>query len=301
MENNNTSGKKEKRFLFILLFWLINTLNAGAQNMLDTLDMMIRRDTLRAIPSQTLQSRDIDPVFSENLYKENFKLLPSKVNIYDMPYSVTGNYPNYKRLALNTGVLYGAGLLTLGVLYLLPEDATAWNKKEIQDVPLFKRWWKNVKKGPIVDGDNFMFNYVLHPYGGAAYYMGARSVGFNLYYSFLYSAAVSTIFWEYGFEAFMEVPSIQDLVITPLAGVLMGEAFYILKRHIVSNGYRLFGSRILGNVTAFLIDPVNEVIGVFAGNPNRKKSKATDASLSCTPWFNKQNGSTFGLTVNLSF
>ena len=193
-----------------------------------------------------------------------------EVNAYDLPYSTTANHPNYRRLAINTGALYAAGIAALGVLQSLPEDATAWNKERITSIPFWKRWSTHVGHGPVWDGDNFIFDYVLHPYGGAAYYMSARSSGCNIMWSALYSAAVSTVFWEYGIEAFMEIPSLQDLIITPFAGMIIGESFYMLKRHIVSRGYTLFGSRLLGNVVAFLIDPVNEVVGLLAGNPCRK-------------------------------
>lgn len=195
-----------------------------------------------------------------------------EVNVYDLPYSTTANHPNYRRLAINTGALYVAGIAALGVLQSLPEDATAWNKERITSIPFWKRWSTHVGKGPVWDGDNFIFDYVLHPYGGAAYYMSARSSGCNIVWSALYSAAISAFFWEYGIEAFMEVPSLQDLIITPFAGSLIGESFYLLKRHIVSHGYTLFGSRLLGNVVAFIVDPVNEVVGLFAGNPCRKAS-----------------------------
>ena len=261
----------------------------------------VKSDTLPS-PSLSAKLLGISPVFSESVYKTSFKLVPSKVNIYDMPYSMTANYPNYKRLALNTGVLYGAGFVALGVLHALPEDATAWNKKEIREVSPFRRWVRNVKKGPVWDKDNWIFNYVLHPYGGAAYYMGARSQGFNVFNSFLYCAGISTFFWEYGIEAFMEIPSIQDLIITPVVGTIMGEGFYLLKRHIVANDYELFGSGFLGNVVAYLIDPVNEVIGIFAGNPNRQKQKTTENSLAWVPWGNKDSrGTTFGFSIGISF
>ncbi|NDV97049.1 DUF3943 domain-containing protein [Dysgonomonas sp. 521] len=299
---NNIAGKQKNRRLFILLFLLAYVLNIRAQYGLDSLDWKIGSDTLRTIPPVMAQSFKIDKALTDNIRNENFKLIPSKVNIYDLPYSMTANYPNYKRLALNSGVLYGAGFLALGVLYALPENATAWNKSETIHTPPFKRWWRNVKKGPVVDKDNFIFNYVLHPYGGAAYYMGARSQGFNILYSALYATGVSTIFWEYGIEAFMEIPSLQDLIITPIAGTLMGEGFYILKRHIVANDYRLFGSPVLGNIVAYLIDPVNEVIGIFAGNPNRSKSRATDTNFAYTPWISaSDNGKIFGFTINVSF
>ena len=195
-----------------------------------------------------------------------------KPTIYDLPYSLSENMPNVKKLVINTATLYAAGVLTLGVLELLPEDATAWNKKEIRDTPLFERWWNHVREGPVWDKDNWVFNYILHPYGGAAYYMSARTQGCSAINSFLYAFGVSTIFWEYGIEAFNEIPSYQDMFITPIVGAIMGEAFYKLKRRILQDDTSLFGSRLLGNITLFLIDPVNEVLGLIYGNDARRNA-----------------------------
>ena len=121
------------------------------------------------------------------------------------------------------------------MLECLPEDATAWNRAELQDVPLFKRWRDHViKEGPEWDHDKFYFNYILHPYAGAVYYKGARSCGFNVWQSLLYCTCISTVGWEFGIEAFMERPSIQDIFITPLVGSLIGEGFYKVKRSLLS-------------------------------------------------------------------
>lgn len=199
-------------------------------------------------------------------------------SIYEMPYSVTGRSQDWHRLWINTATLSGAFIGTLLVLECLPEDATSWNRAELQDVPLFKRWHNHViKKGPEWDHDKFYFNYLLHPYAGAVYYMAARSCGFNAWQSLLYCTCISTIGWEFGIEAFMERPSIQDIFVTPLVGSLIGEGFYKIKRKIVENGYTLAGSRVLGNIVAFLIDPVNEVIGLFAGNPCREQARMAAA------------------------
>jgi hypothetical protein len=199
--------------------------------------------------------------------------------IYAKPYSFTGRQYDWKRLWINTSVLTGAFVGTLLVLECLPEDATSWNRAEIQTVPLFKRWHQNVcEKGPEWDHDKFYFNYILHPYAGAAYYMGARSCGFNVWQSLLYCSCISTIGWEFGIEAFMERPSIQDLFITPIVGSTIGECFYRLKRKIVDNNYRLAGSPVLGNTVAFVIDPINEVIGLFDGNPARRLAKSREES-----------------------
>lgn len=192
-------------------------------------------------------------------------------SIYELPYSLTGHSYHWKRLWTNTTVLASAFVGTLFVLECLPEDATTWNRAALQKDPPQTRWFRNIfKKGPEWDHDNPIFNFVLHPYAGAAYFMAARSCGFNYWQSLLYSATISTVGWEFGIEACMERPSIQDIFITPIVGSVFGELFYKLKRHIVANDYHLFGSPVIGNIVAFFIDPVNEVVGYFAGNPERK-------------------------------
>ena len=212
------------------------------------------------------------------------------VSPYALPYSVTGNSYDWHRLWINTATLSGAFVGTLFVLECLPEDATSWNRAELQDVPLFKRWHKHViKKGPEWDHDKFYFNYILHPYAGATYFMAARSCGFNFWRSALYGSIVSTVGWEFGIEAFMERPSIQDIFVTPIVGSCIGEGFYHVKRWLVDNDYRLFGSPVLGGILAFLVDPVNEFTGLWLGNPARriaheraKKFDSVDFSLTPT-------------------
>lgn len=197
-------------------------------------------------------------------------ITPKKISLYALPYSTSLSIPNWKRLWINTGALFAGGLTALGVLQLLPDGATDWNKARLAETPPDKRWWDHVRVGPHWDRDNAIFNYILHPYGGAAYYMSARSQGFNVKQSTVYSFLVSTFFWEYGIEAVNEIPSIQDLIITPVVGSLVGELFYKGKRKIVENGYSLLGSRFLGGFACFLLDPVNEVVGLFAGNDARE-------------------------------
>ncbi len=224
---------------------------------------------------------------------------PAPLCIYSLPYSTTLNVPDWKRLWTNTAVLGGAYVAAMGVLECLPEGSTNWNKKEIQSVPFYKRWWRHVvKEGPEWDGDSWIFNYILHPYAGAVYFMAARSNGFNFYRSLLYSACVSTIGWEFGVEGIMERPSLQDLFITPIVGSLMGEGFYRIKRHIVSHGYELFGSPVLGNIVVYLIDPVNEVIGLFNGNPARRYASSLQPNITLQPSITANH---FGFSLLASF
>lgn len=224
-------------------------------------------------------------------------------DIYSLPYSMTARHEKWGRLAANTGLLFGGGIAALGILQMLPEDATAWNKAAITKVPLFQRWVDHVKAGPVVDKDNPIFNFALHPYAGAAYYMSARSQGFNILGSFLYSAFISTVFWEYGVEAFMEIPSIQDLIITPVCGAIIGEGFYRVKRWIVDNGYEVLGSRAVGYVLAFIVDPVNEFMGYFRGNPAHQIAKDyKHPDVDYYPWVqNSIYGTQYGMSVRIHF
>ena len=225
-------------------------------------------------------------------------------NIYEAPYSVTGRDADWHRLWINTAALSGAFVGTLLVLECLPEDATSWNRAELQDESLPKRWHKHViKKGPEWDHDKFYFNYILHPYAGAVYYMGARSCGFNAWQSLLYCTCISTIGWEFGIEAFMERPSIQDIFITPIVGSLIGESFYKAKRKIVDNGYTLAGSSTLGNIVVFLIDPVNEVTGLIWGNPCRERLKRrhVGSELSSSFVFRDNGSLNVGLSLRCTF
>lgn len=211
-------------------------------------------------------------------------------SIYCYPYSKQFSKPDWKRMWTNTGVLGSAFVGTLLVLECLPEDATAWNRAEITSVPLFRRWYNHViKLGPEWDHDNPIFNFVLHPYAGAAYFMSARSCGFNFWQSLLYSATISTVGWEFGIEAFMERPSIQDIFITPLVGSTFGEMFYRAKRSIVADDYQLLGSKVIGNIAVFLLDPVNEFVDIFRGR-NTKCATGIEIQSYISP-------SSFGLTV----
>lgn len=232
-----------------------------------------------------------------------------RLTLYDFPYSRTRSMPMWNRLWVNTAILMGAGVTTMCVLEALPADATAWNKSENSKVPLFKRWWRHVHEGPVWDHDNLVFNYVLHPYAGAAYYMGARSNGFNMWGSLLYSFCISTFFWEYGFEAFNEIPSIQDIIITPVVGAILGEGFYLTKRHIVNNGYRLFGSKVLGYVVAFLVDPLNELTGYFRGDQRKlarradMRRQAKEGGFDISTWVapSSNHGLQGGFTISYTF
>ncbi|MDD0853323.1 DUF3943 domain-containing protein [Halobacteriovorax sp. GB3] len=164
------------------------------------------------------------------------------------------------RQTRNFSVL-GAGMI--GFLYLLPESVTNWDKDEMNN--LGNKYKENIKEGPVQDKDHWAINYIGHSYSGAIYYVVARHAGLNQMQSFGYSVLMSTFFWEYGLEAFAEVPSIQDLLITPILGSLLGEAFIKWEEKIKDNKGELLGSKKLGSVALGLMDPAGALLDSVNG------------------------------------
>jgi hypothetical protein len=233
---------------------------------------------------------------------ETTLIIPANCSIRDaavvkhsIPYPPASR--DFRKLAINTCVFFGTSLLVFGVLSLCPEDVSGWKKNEIRIPYMVGRWSENVKKGPVVDEDNFFFNYVTHPYSGAVYYMTARSSGFKSYESFLYSAAMSTLFWEYGVEAFAEVPSRQDLFITPVVGAAFGEVFFNIKKLIMKHDKRILGSKLLGAATLLFIDPFNTILdGV-----GYKQKVNTQLNLSPATLYNGSNKNYLQLNIAARF
>ena len=104
----------------------------------------------------------------------------------------------------------------------MPESITNWDE-ESKDELQFDEWVKHVKEAKW-DKDNFVLNYVLHPYWGAAYHVRARERGYGRRGAFWYSVLLSTLY-EYGLESVFEHPSQQDIFVTPVIGSWLGGHF----------------------------------------------------------------------------
>ncbi len=150
-------------------------------------------------------------------------------------------------------LFYGAGVALF--LAALPESATGWDTES----DIFSKWVENVKTGPVWDHDNLTYNYIGHAYVGGVYYQVARKSGYRQWDAFVYTTLMSTFYWEYGIEAFAEVPSIQDLVYTPLIGWVYGEWAYQTELKVRDNNNKVAGSKILGETSLFFLDPIDSL------------------------------------------
>ena len=121
-----------------------------------------------------------------------------------------------------------------GVMTVLPKSITNWQDQ------FWLGFGSNFRRAytepPRWDQDPWYINYIGHPIHGANLFNSLRSqrctfpqaAAFNL---------VHTLIWEYGIEALMEPPSIQDLITTPLAGIALGELFHYLTRRMGRGGF----------------------------------------------------------------
>ncbi|MGH7392996.1 MAG: DUF3943 domain-containing protein, partial [Candidatus Rokuibacteriota bacterium] len=164
--------------------------------------------------------------------------------------------PDWGGLARDTAFLIGYQTAFIGLIYVLPEDVSNWSEDQKQDIG--DRWVRHVQH-PEIDTDSWFVNYVTHPYFGATYYIRARERGFGEFSSFVYSAFASTLY-EFGVEAFFEEPSIQDLIVTPIGGTLVGMfLFEPLRRRIRAKPELKWYDR----VALVLTDPIGAMNGVF--------------------------------------
>ena len=93
----------------------------------------------------------------------------------------------------------------------------------------FSSVYDNIRSDWVWDEDAFSTNQFGHPFQGTLYYQTARSNGFGILGSAIVTFADSFV-WELAMET--EKPSLNDQIITPAAGVLLGEALHRWSRAV---------------------------------------------------------------------
>jgi hypothetical protein len=246
--------------IFYQLFLLVLCSQTFAQQM-DS-GSLVNQNRLTAVDS-TLACADEENLSFEDLIRVDKKMFTIDVPQPNDSLAYPPKFRDYRRLGYSTSIYIGIAVVGFGVLWALPESATNWDKQEMREKGILWKWKENVKSGPVWDKDKWVLNWVMHPYCGGLYYMTARSSGFTIVESFGYSAIMSTFFWEYGIESFAEVPSLQDLIITPVLGSVVGEGFFYAKKSIVKHDKKILQSRALGITALFFMDPFNTILDGF--------------------------------------
>lgn len=178
----------------------------------------------------------------------------------------------FARKMLRGGLLvHGFEALGLGGLAVLPPEISGWEKG------VFKKYGANLRRAysapPIIDGDKWYFNYVGHPYQGTIFYNSVRSQNAKIWQSALFCIGQVYV-WEYIIEAGLEQPSIQDLIITPLAGIALGELVHFGTMRMARNGFKWYEA-----VTVTIINPMFIINNGYRFGMRTRQRKAAKAQL----------------------
>ncbi len=138
---------------------------------------------------------------------------------------------DWRGIKRDLAYLIGWQVVATVIIYNVPFEYSNWSRDE-KDALGFDQWLENVTD-PVWDEDNWAVNYVLHPYWGAGYYIRGRERGFSRRDSFWVAVVFSSVY-EFGIESFLEKPSIQDLIVTPVAGTAIGLYFEKVRDRIRS-------------------------------------------------------------------
>ncbi len=149
-------------------------------------------------------------------------------------------------------------------LIFSPEQVTKWDKKDkFTTDAILNQYKRAFTTAPVIDEDLLIVDYLGHPYQGSIYYNSLRCQGANGLQSALFCTA-HAVLWEYAWEGGIEQPSIQDLIVTPAAGILLGELSHVLTIKMSRNGFRWYEV-----VSVCLLNPMYAVNNGFKARRNQ--------------------------------
>lgn len=154
-----------------------------------------------------------------------------------------------------TRLWVGVGVGMMGVLMLAPRSVTRWENDYARQA--VRNLSESFSSPPVWDQDHWPINYVGHPYAGSIYYNTLRCQDATVLQSFIFSAFISTG-WEYLYEGVAERPSIQDLVVTPMVGSILGEL-----THQATVGMKKNGCNLLEKTFIIILNPVHVIFRGF--------------------------------------
>ncbi|PCI97801.1 MAG: hypothetical protein COB15_07260 [Flavobacteriales bacterium] len=196
--------------------------------------------------------------------KENNSLTINDTGIYfDVCPLRNHNKSGWQKIKTAAVRISGVEFLGALIILSLPEKYSKWppNAMKYARTNVIDAY----TKPPVIDIDDWLVNYIGHPYAGAAYYNAVRSQDGTVFQSFMLSTFESLL-WEYVIEVYSEHPSIQDLLTTSPLGAFFGELAHRATISMRRNGFT-FGEKII----TLLINP--SFVANNGYNPYKRKPK----------------------------
>ena len=204
------------------------------------------------------------PVFSEG------EIEASSTIDYDIHFNQNNN--THKKLELNNE-FYTA---TVGQHFAAFGEALTSNlvlmavNRYIRKAPYAYISWDSIHHNlttPWVwDQDGFAVNHIGHPYQGSFYYIAGRSNNLSFWESYLV-AVLGSVTWELFAET--ETPSYNDLIVTTIGGLSVGEMLHRL----------YFDAKDINDLFGFIVSPMTSINNAFySGKLNRPNGNVTSLS-----------------------
>ena len=167
-------------------------------------------------------------------------LLKKEQPLFYSPQFHNQNVTIFNKILLGTGYVFSYNACMGLFLVLAPDNITMWGRDDKFKLPvILSQYQSTFTKPPVFDHDLWYINYVGHSYQGAYYYNSIRSQGATVFQSSLFCLGQSFL-WEYLWEGGIEQPSIQDLIVTPVFGILLGELSHVATLRMSKDGYTGF-------------------------------------------------------------
>lgn len=149
----------------------------------------------------------ISSSFAQNNEKQIFDGEPKALPVYAEP-----DLQHFGRAILEVTIMH------IGLnFYNRVIDGTPYGQISLDSM------YNNLTTAWVWDNDEFYINQLLHPYQGSMYFIAGRSNGLNFWQSMI-PTMYGVITWEYLMEC--EIQSINDLIITNLSGIYVGEMLH---------------------------------------------------------------------------
>jgi len=164
-------------------------------------------------------------------------------NDYGIWFKNTETFHN--RFLYSQAILWPSSIAGHIGLYIVKDD---FDWSEAVRLSVYK---KTFTEWPKIDKDHWSWNYEAHPYMGSLSYLTYRNRKASLWES-VAGTALNSVIYEYIIAGGTQRPSINDMLVTPIGGSLLGEGLYQLKKYVIRDKYLSLFDKILLTI----IDPI---------------------------------------------
>jgi hypothetical protein len=140
-----------------------------------------------------------------------------------------GTHTTLQRFAYSQAILWPTSLSGHFYLYIRQNELG-----HLGEIYTLRNWKRTFTMPPVWDHDSISWNYGAHPIMGSFSYLSYRNRHAH-WAEAVAGTAVNSIIYEYIIAGATQRPSFNDMIVTPIAGSLLGEAIYQVKKRMIGD------------------------------------------------------------------